>query len=90
MTKCPYCAGEVQPDAKKCKHCGEWLVPTVSSNILVNVVLIFLLSIFFGSVIGGLFFQSGGLGVQFVLSVIFFALGLLYLGVVINLEKKRR
>lgn len=24
--KCPYCAEDIKPDAKKCKHCGEWLV----------------------------------------------------------------
>jgi len=22
---CPYCAEQIQTDAKKCKHCGEWL-----------------------------------------------------------------
>jgi uncharacterized RDD family membrane protein YckC len=26
VKKCPFCAEEVQPDARKCKHCGEWLV----------------------------------------------------------------
>ncbi|MCL5409659.1 MAG: hypothetical protein M1607_02245 [Patescibacteria group bacterium] len=31
--KCPYCAEEIQADAKKCKHCGEWLDKPYSSNI---------------------------------------------------------
>ena len=24
-TQCPFCAEEIRPLAKKCKHCGEWL-----------------------------------------------------------------
>ena len=25
LVKCPYCMGEIHVEAKKCKHCGEWL-----------------------------------------------------------------
>ena len=25
MTMCPYCSEAIQVEAKKCKHCGEWL-----------------------------------------------------------------
>ena len=25
MRKCPFCEEKIQDDAKKCKHCGEWL-----------------------------------------------------------------
>lgn len=30
--KCPYCAEEILAEAKKCKHCGEYLDATLRSE----------------------------------------------------------
>jgi len=29
---CPYCAEEIQPDAVKCEHCGEWLNSSIAGS----------------------------------------------------------
>lgn len=36
--KCPYCSEEIQADAVKCKHCGEWLDKTRTTEEKILVV----------------------------------------------------
>ncbi len=33
MKNCPYCAEQIQSEAVKCKHCGEWLQTPPASTV---------------------------------------------------------
>lgn len=35
--RCPYCAEEIQDDARKCRHCGEWLEASETSSPHIEV-----------------------------------------------------
>ena len=33
IQKCPYCLAEIQVEAKKCRHCGEWVITDSSKSV---------------------------------------------------------
>jgi hypothetical protein len=38
MEKCPYCAEDIQDEAKKCKHCGEWLTASQDGKLIIDEI----------------------------------------------------
>lgn len=42
--RCPYCQGDVADDARKCRHCGEW-VSTTHAAFRVTVILLMIVAL---------------------------------------------
>ena len=47
LSHCPYCAGELVPGVKKCRHCGEWVN---TSDKPKSSIIYFLMALFFGMI----------------------------------------
>jgi len=45
IKKCPYCGGEIEDDALKCKHCGEWVAPPAPSKTSGYAIASFILGL---------------------------------------------
>ena len=38
ISRCPFCGGDITPEAKKCRHCGEWIRKDNRGKIIVLVL----------------------------------------------------
>ena len=75
MKNCPYCNGEIDDEAKKCKHCGEWINKN-NSDVVRDFAPTLAFAFFFGF-LGVHRFYTGykNIGIaQLVLSVTLFGL----------------